>query len=128
MGFNFHNLFIETTVNNGYVGLGIATLLIVVVGFSCLVGFLRAPTAETIFYPAYLASLYAGLTTESGLIGPFDTFTLFWIAAYIYGRDARRRKPRKRRSRLSNLPSGVSGPQGYGPPLLTDLRPEGHPS
>jgi exopolysaccharide production protein ExoQ len=48
-GFNFHNLFIETTVNNGYIGLAIEIVLLVVVGCASLFGFLRAPSAETMF-------------------------------------------------------------------------------
>lgn len=95
-GFNFHNMFIETMVNNGYVGLALLVFLLVVVGATSVVGFLRRPSLETIFFPSYLAALYAGLTTESGLMGPFDLFTFFWIAAYFYGRGRGRRRRRRR--------------------------------
>jgi hypothetical protein len=48
--------------------------------------------------------LYAGLTTESGLIGPFDTFTVFWIAAYLYGRSGLRLRVRKMQPRYPMRP------------------------
>jgi len=84
MGFNFHNIFIETLVSNGYVGLVLLVALFAISAIKILFGTIRHPTRERIFFLAYVTALYAGMSTETALIDPFYSYTVFWIAAIVY--------------------------------------------
>jgi exopolysaccharide production protein ExoQ len=83
-GFNFHNIFIEVLVGNGYVGLAILIVMIVLIGFKLIVGFISRPTRDKLFFIGYISAIYAGMRTESALIGPFDFYTIIWLAASVY--------------------------------------------
>ncbi len=91
-GFNFHNIFIEILVGNGYVGLTIVIIMIVAIGFRLVLAFISRPTRDKLFFIGYIAAIYAGMRTESGLIGPFDFYTVIWLAASVY--STRSRSPR----------------------------------
>jgi len=89
-GFNFHNLFVEAAVGNGYVGLALLIASLLTVAFGAILGFIINPTREKIFFLSYTAALYVGMGTESALIGPFDSYTIIWVATFVYcARQAR---------------------------------------
>ena len=88
-GINFHNQFIEVTVDFGYVGL---TLFIVALAWIAVTSLWRAltmPDSSTAFMAALLISLYSRLPVESTLIAPWGFFTLIWVATAIHARAPR---------------------------------------
>ena len=89
VGFNFHNVVVETKINLGIVGLGVILVTCILVTVPSLFQQLRRPTVAGAFFLTLQLVLYMRGTIESGLIGQFSSLTLLWAAGAIYTREAR---------------------------------------
>ena len=83
-GFNFHNVFVETRVDLGIVG-------VVILGVTCagiaVFALLRQISRPTIAFGALIGLLavnYVRSYVEDGLVAPFNLLTLIWLATGIY--------------------------------------------
>lgn len=83
-GFNFHNQFIDVTVDFGYVGLALLIFALAWIAAVCLLRVIVSPSIAGAFLTAILVALYARLPVESLLIGPWNIFTLLWLAVAIH--------------------------------------------
>ncbi|RYX81316.1 O-antigen ligase family protein [bacterium] len=84
-GFNFHNAYIETQVELGWLGAG---LFIAICGSIAAVSALKqilSPSTSSAFFLSFLIVLYLRGYAESGLVAPFSLLTTLWIAAAAYG-------------------------------------------
>jgi exopolysaccharide production protein ExoQ len=90
-GFNFHNQFLETWVDLGEVGLCFLVATLVYVGAGSLWRVMTNPTLSSAFMATILVTLYSRLPVESTLVGPWNLYTLLWIAVGVsaYARDDR---------------------------------------
>ena len=89
VGFNFHNVVVETKINLGIVGLGVILVTCILVTVPSLFQQLRRPTVAGAFFLTLQLVLYMRGTIESGLIGQFSSLTLLWAAGAVYTREAR---------------------------------------
>jgi exopolysaccharide production protein ExoQ len=83
-GINFHNQFIDVTVDLGLVGLCLFIVFVVAIGFGSLRRALLEPSVSTAFMTSLLFGLYARLPVESTLIGVWTIFTLLWFGAGVH--------------------------------------------
>jgi exopolysaccharide production protein ExoQ len=83
-GFNFHNVFVETKVELGIVGLTILLMTLCAVGALMIWRQLRAPSVTGAFLLSAFCVLIIRSTIENGLVSAFSLVTLIWIAGAVY--------------------------------------------
>ena len=84
-GFHFHNFYYATLVELGYVGLGIALMVLIPTSFAVLTWGIRYPGPESAFFCGIMVFLWLRSFVELDLLGGFGLNTLFipvaWVAA-----------------------------------------------
>jgi exopolysaccharide production protein ExoQ len=89
-GFHFHNLYYETTVELGFLGLA-ALLLTLVPTYACTWAWgLRSPDATSGFFLAYLTFTILRSFGEVELTFPFEFGPVLFGAAWVYSTSAAR--------------------------------------
>ena len=83
-GINFHNQFIEVTVDLGLVGLCLFIAFLICIGVGLLWRAVATPSVSTAFMTSLLVGLYARLPVESTLIGVWTIFTLLWFGGGVH--------------------------------------------
>jgi exopolysaccharide production protein ExoQ len=97
-GFNFHNVFVETRVDLGLVGLAILVLTLAIAAILMISRQLRAPSIPGAFLLSAFCVLIVRSTIEIGLFSEFNMLTLIWVAGAVYAtRDERAARPPIRR-------------------------------
>ena len=83
-GFNFHNVFVETKVDLGVVGLSILIITIVAAALLMIWRQLRAPSVAGAFLLSMFCILIIRSTIENGLVSEFSLVTMLWVAGAVY--------------------------------------------
>jgi exopolysaccharide production protein ExoQ len=99
-GYHFHNLWYETGVELGYVGVLIALYTVVSTNLAVSRWVIRSPQAESCFFFAYVLFIDIRTIVEVDLFGQFSFSWILFIAAWVYAREflqpARQLKPERR--------------------------------
>jgi exopolysaccharide production protein ExoQ len=88
-GFNFHNLWYETGVQFGYVGIAVVLTIIVGTTIAVLRWTLRSATPPTCFFLAFVVFVDIRSFVESELLGQFSLLTVLLVAVRLYARKER---------------------------------------
>jgi exopolysaccharide production protein ExoQ len=83
-GFNFHNAFIEMSVDLGRIGEGILIATCAAMAIGGLIRQLRAPTLTTAFFVTFQASIYLRSLSETGLVSAFYVVSVLWVMTFVY--------------------------------------------
>jgi exopolysaccharide production protein ExoQ len=100
-GFHFHNLWYEMGVDLGYPGIVIALLTVLIVSARAVRWVVRAPSAESFFFLAFVMTIGLRSFLEVDIFSHFSLFSLIFIAAGYYARNADRIKSARPRIALS---------------------------
>lgn len=101
-GFHFHDLWLETGVELGLIGIVIAAATTLVVFFSVWRWALRDPAPESCFFAGFVTFIVARTIGEVELYAQFSMTSMMFIAAYYYADCARGSSPL--RQKLGRLP------------------------
>ncbi len=89
-GFHFHNLYYQTTVDLGFVGLGLLLLTIVPTLLATLAWALHRPDGASGFFLAYIAYTLMRSFGEVELTYAFEPGTVLFAAVWVYSTAAAR--------------------------------------
>jgi exopolysaccharide production protein ExoQ len=110
-GFNFHNAYIETQVDLGWIGAGLFVVTCAAIAALGCARQLMRPSAPSAFFLSSLIVLYLRGYAESGLIAPFSLLTMLWIAAAVYSIDGLRSMEAAKSKLGHGDPAGPRGSQ-----------------
>jgi exopolysaccharide production protein ExoQ len=102
-GYHFHNLWYESGVQLGYIGLGLALLTVAITAIEVMRWVVRSPSPASCFFLGYVVFMILGSVVEVGLFAQFSTTGAIFLAAFVYARQERIRMERWRR-RLALFP------------------------
>jgi exopolysaccharide production protein ExoQ len=118
-GYHFHNLWYQSGVDLGYIGLGLALLTVAITAIEVMRWVLRSPSPASCFFFGYVIFIILRSMLEVDLFAQFSLTGAIFLAAFIYARQSReqyemeRRERRVRRERveqigaISNQPSAT---------------------
>ncbi|MBW0003949.1 MAG: O-antigen ligase family protein [Hyphomicrobiales bacterium] len=90
-GYNFHNLWYETGVQFGYVGLILVFWIIARTSLSTLRWAMRTLSVESCFFLAFVIFVDVRTFVESELLSQFSMLTVLLVAAWFYARGPHQR-------------------------------------
>ena len=90
-GFHFHDLWLETGVELGLIGILIAAATTLVVFFSVWRWVLLDPSPESCFFAGYVAFILTRTAAEVELYSQFNMTSVIFLASYYYADFAQRR-------------------------------------
>jgi exopolysaccharide production protein ExoQ len=90
-GFHFHDLWLETGVELGLIGILIAAATTLVVFFSVWRWVLLDPSPESCFFAGYVAFILLRTAAEVELYSQFNMTSVIFLASYYYADSAQRR-------------------------------------
>jgi exopolysaccharide production protein ExoQ len=102
-GYHFHNLWYESGVQLGYIGLGLALLTVAITAIEVMRWVVRSPSPASCFFLGYVVFMILGSVVEVGLFAQFSLTGAIFLAAFVYARQERIRMERWRR-RLALFP------------------------
>jgi exopolysaccharide production protein ExoQ len=102
-GYHFHNLWYESGVQLGYIGLGLALLTVAITAIEVMRWVVRSPNPASCFFLGYVVFMILGSVVEVGLFAQFSLTGAIFLAAFVYARQERIRMERWRR-RLALFP------------------------
>ena len=88
-GFHFHDLWLETGVELGVIGIVIAAATTLVVFFSVWRWALQNPGPESCFFAGFVTFILARTVGEVELYAQFSMTSMLFLAAYYYAESAR---------------------------------------
>jgi exopolysaccharide production protein ExoQ len=88
-GYNFHNLWFESGVQFGYVGLALVFWIIAKTSLTVLRWAMRTLSVESCFFLAFVIFVDIRTFVESELLSQFSMLTVLLVAAWFYARKAR---------------------------------------
>ncbi|MBV9754863.1 MAG: O-antigen ligase family protein [Hyphomicrobiales bacterium] len=88
-GYNFHNLWYETGVQFGYIGLTFVFWIIVKTSLTVLRWAMRTLSVESCFFLAFVIFVDIRTFVESELLSQFSMLTVLLVAAWFYARTFR---------------------------------------
>ena len=91
-GFHFHDLWLETGVELGVIGIVIAAATTLVVFFSVWRWALWYPAPESCFFAGYVTFILARTIGEVELYSQFNMTSMMFIAAFYYARSPSRQQ------------------------------------
>jgi exopolysaccharide production protein ExoQ len=83
-GFNFHNVFVETKVDLGLVGLATLVITLAVVAGLMFWRQLRAPSITGAYFLTMFCILIVRSTIELGLVSEFSLVCMLWVAGAVF--------------------------------------------
>jgi exopolysaccharide production protein ExoQ len=89
-GFHFHDLWLETGVELGVIGIVIAAATTLTVFFSVWRWALRYPGPESCFFAGFVAFILARTVGEVELYAQFSMTSMLFLASYYYANSAMR--------------------------------------
>lgn len=107
-GFNFHNMFLETKIDLGLVGLVFLVATCIGILAAAVWRQLRWPNKPFAFFVTAVCVLFFRATVENGLIAQFSLSTLILLATAVHSRSRPTGSATLVR-RGENLPAGVYG-------------------
>jgi exopolysaccharide production protein ExoQ len=103
-GFHFHNLWYESGVELGYIGLGLALLTVAITAIEVARWVVRSPSPASCFFLGYVVFVILRSTVEVDLFGQFSFPVGIFLAAFVYARQERRIRMETWRRRLALFP------------------------
>jgi exopolysaccharide production protein ExoQ len=91
VGFHFHNLWLETGVELGLIGIVIAASTTLVFSFSVIRWALREPGPESCFFAGFVIFVVSRTFGEAELFVQFSLIPIIFVAGYYYAASARSR-------------------------------------
>jgi exopolysaccharide production protein ExoQ len=82
-GINFHNQFVDVSVDVGLVGLGLFVAALIGIGLPTLWRAVVDPSVSTAFMASLLLGVYARLPVETMLLGPWTIFAVLWTGSAV---------------------------------------------
>ena len=96
-GYHFHNLWYQSGVDLGYVGLGLALLTVAVTAIEVMRWVVRSPTATSCFFLGYVIFIILRSMLEVDLFAQFSLTGALFLAAFVYARQSRERYEAEKR-------------------------------
>ena len=91
-GYHFHNLWYQTGVDLGYIGLGLALATVAITAFEVLRWVVRSPIPASCFFFGYVVFIILRSPLEVDLFAQFSPPMAIFLAGLVYARQSRRMK------------------------------------
>jgi exopolysaccharide production protein ExoQ len=88
-GYHFHNLWYQSGVDLGYIGLGLAFLTVAITAIEVMRWVVRSPTATSCFFLGYVIFIIQRSMLEVDLFAQFSLTGTIFLAAFVYARQSR---------------------------------------
>jgi exopolysaccharide production protein ExoQ len=88
-GYHFHNLWYQSAVDLGYIGLGLAILTIAITAIEVVRWVVRSPSPTSCFFFGYVLFMILRSMLEVDLFGQFSLTGAIFVAAFVYARQSR---------------------------------------
>jgi exopolysaccharide production protein ExoQ len=114
-GYHFHNLWYQSGVDLGYIGLGLALLTVAITAIEVVRWVVRSPSPTSCFFFGYIVFIILRSTLEVDLFAQFSLTGALFFAAFVYARQSRKQYEAEKRGHMevegqigaiSNQPSG----------------------
>src|SRR6516164_946487 len=99
-GYHFHNLWYQSAVDLGYIGLSLAILTVGITSIEVMRWVVRSPSPASCFFLGYVAFIILRSTLEVDLFAQFSPMDAIFIAAFVYARLSRERHKARHRRRM----------------------------
>jgi exopolysaccharide production protein ExoQ len=99
-GYNFHNLWYQSAVDLGYIGLSLAILTVAITAIEVMRWVLRSPSPTSCFFFGFVVFILLQSPFEVELFAQFSTIMAIFIAAFVYARQSRERHEVQQRGRM----------------------------
>jgi exopolysaccharide production protein ExoQ len=96
-GYHFHNLWYQSGVDLGYIGLGLALLTVAITAIEVMRWVVRSPTATSCFFVGYVIFIIQRSMLEVDLFAQFSLTGAIFLAAFVYARQSRERYEAEKR-------------------------------
>jgi len=96
-GYHFHNLWYQSGVDLGYMGLGLALLTVAITAIEVMRWVVRSPTATSCFFLGYVLFILQRSMLEVDLFAQFSLTGAMFLAAFVYARQSRERYEAEKR-------------------------------
>jgi exopolysaccharide production protein ExoQ len=96
-GYHFHNLWYQSGVDLGYIGLGLALLTVAITAIEVMRWVVRSPTATSCFFLGYVIFIILRSMLEVDLFAQFSLTGAIFLAAFVYARQSRERYEAEKR-------------------------------
>ncbi len=88
-GYHFHNLWYQSGVDLGYIGLGLAFLTVTITAIEVIRWVVRSPSPASCFFLGYVAFVIQRSMLEVDLFAQFSLTGAIFLAAFVYARQSR---------------------------------------
>jgi exopolysaccharide production protein ExoQ len=88
-GINFHNLWYESVVELGYIGLSLAILTVAITAIEVMRWVLRSPSPTSCFFFGFVVFIILHSPFEVELFAQFSPIGAIFLAAFVYARQSR---------------------------------------
>ena len=99
-GYHFHNLWYQSAVDLGYIGLSLAILTVGITSIEVMRWVLRSPSPTSCFFCGFVVFVILRSTLEVDLFAQFSPMDAIFIAAFVYARLSRERHKAQHRRRM----------------------------
>jgi exopolysaccharide production protein ExoQ len=113
---NFHNLWYQSGVDLGYIGLGLAFLTVAITAIEVMRWVVRSASPASCFFLGYVVFIILRSTVEGDFISQFSFAGAIFGVAFVYARQSRERCETERRisygeveEKIGAFPIGRSG-------------------
>jgi exopolysaccharide production protein ExoQ len=96
----FHNLWYQSGVDLGYIGLGLALLTVAITAIEVVRWTVRSASPASCVFLGYVLFIILRSTVEVDLFGQFSFAQAMFLAAFVYARQSRERYETERRIRM----------------------------
>jgi exopolysaccharide production protein ExoQ len=96
-GYHFHNLWYQSGVDLGHIGLGLALLTVGITAIEVVRWVVRSPTATSCFFLGYVIFIIQRSVLEVDLFAQFSLTGAIFLAAFVYARQSRERYEAEKR-------------------------------
>jgi exopolysaccharide production protein ExoQ len=88
-GYHFHNLWYQSAVDLGYIGLSLAILTVAITTIEVMRWALRSPSPTSCFFFGFVLFIILRSTLEVDLFSQFAIMGAIFTAAFVYARQSR---------------------------------------
>ena len=88
-GYHFHNLWYQSGVDLGYIGLGLAFLTVTITAIEVIRWVVRSPSPASCFFLGYVIFIILRSMLEVDLFAQFSLTGAIFLAAFVYARQSR---------------------------------------
>ena len=96
-GYHFHNLWYQSGVDLGYIGLGLAFLTVTITAIEVIRWVVRSPSPASCFFLGYVIFIIQRSMLEVDLFAQFSLTGAIFLAAFVYARQSRERYEAEKR-------------------------------